>query len=148
VTSPPVPEHLVTAASRDAYAAVLGESGARLNAAMDAVLLGSGQTVADAEERLTSSVPELDSCGTGFWLLARLPFLAVKEEFATVWRGDEEAPLSAVSPFPLALSAIEAMRPRWMVFFVPFERAADETDKHLRRDVGRALLGVLAAWSG
>lgn len=140
-----VPDHLLTAPAREAYAALSGEVSARLNEALDALLLAGGGTPEDAEERLGALAGEVPGLGEGFWLLARLPFLAVKEEFATVWRGDDESPLSAVSPFPLALTAIEAMRPRWMVFFVPFEGAADDTDKHARREVGRVLLDTLAA---
>lgn len=142
-----VPDHLVTAPAREAYAALSGEVSARLNEALDAVLLAGGDRPEDAEERLTVVAGTVPGLGAGFWLLARLPFLAVKEEFATVWRGDDESPLSAVSPFPLALTAIEAMRPRWMAFFVPFDGAPDDTDKHARREVGRVLLEAVARLS-
>ena len=139
-----VPDHLVTAPAREAYAALSGDVSARLNEALDALLLAGGGTPEDAEERLGALAAEVPGLGEGFWLLARLPFLAVKEEFATVWRGNDESPLSAVSPFPLALTAIEAMRPRWMVFFVPYDGAPDDTDKQARREVGRVLLEAVA----
>ena len=148
VPPPAVPGHLVTPAGRNAYAALLEEDCARLNEALDVLLLAGGARVEDAEAALDAAIPEVPGQGPGYWLLARLPFLAVKEEFATVWRGNDETPLSAVSPFPLALTAIEVMRPRWMAFFVPFGTVPDDTDKHARREVGRALLTALAARTG
>ena len=71
-------------------------------------------------------------------------FLAVREEFATVWRGDVESPLSAVSPFPLALTAIEVMRPHCYAYFVPFAHAAHAPRAGPAAAVGDAFFRALA----
>ena len=97
---------------------LLSDLPARLNSALDHLLAGSD--VQEVERRLTADIPRIEGCGEGFWLLEPVHFLAVREEFATVWRGDDEALLSAVSPFPFALTAIEVMRPRYYVYFVPY----------------------------
>ena len=100
------PSFLVSAASREAAALMLTELPARLNGALDE-LLGDDDNVGarEVEAWLSATTPHVDGLGVGFWLVQPVGFLAVREEFATVWRGDLESPLSAVSPFPLALTA-------------------------------------------
>ena len=53
-----------------------------------------------------------------------------------------------MSPFPFALTAIEVMRPRYHVFFVPFGPVEREAGKEERRAVGRAFLDAMAAALG
>ena len=77
--------------------------------------------------------------------MAPVGFLAVRDEFATVWRGDEESPLSAVSPFPLALTAIEVMRPHCYAYFVPFVTPPQRPGKEARRVVGEAFFRAVTA---
>lgn len=128
--------------------ALVADLPARLNDALDAQLASADDDrgLRAAEARLTELHPELPTCGgAGFWLLARVPFMALKEDFANIWRGDEEVGLSELSPFPLALTAIEVMRPRYFVYFVPFDRAAGDASKQQRREVGRQFFAVLAA---
>ena len=95
------PSFLVSAASRQAAALMLTEPPARLNGALDE-LLGDDDHVGAriVEAWLSTTTPRIDGLGEGFWLVAPVGFLAVRDEFATVWRGDVESPLSAVSPFP------------------------------------------------
>ena len=126
---PQAPRYLRTAASRVAVAALLADLPARLNSALDGLVRpnGSDQDLRDVEELLVLRTGELDSCGgAGTWLVTHVPFFALQEDVANIWRGDEEALLSDVSPYPLALAAIEIMRPRYYAFFVPFEGAARE----------------------
>ena len=88
---------------------------------------------------------EIDSCGgAGTWLVTHVPFFALQEDVANIWRGDDEALLSDVSPYPLALAAIEIMRPRYYAFFVPFGGEAGEASTAQRRDVGRAFFVTVA----
>ena len=61
-----------------------------------------------------------------------------------MWRGDEESPLSEVSPFPLALTTIEVMRPHCFVYFVPFQPPPRHPGKAARRAVGHAFFDALA----
>ena len=140
------PSFLVSAASRQAAALMLTEPPARLNGALDE-LLGDDDHVGAriVEAWLSTTTPRIDGLGEGFWLVAPVGFLAVRDEFATVWRGDVESPLSAVSPFPLALIAIEVMRPHCYAYFVPFTTAPMHPGKEARRSVGDAFFQALAA---
>ena len=65
-----------------------------------------------------------------------------------MWRGRDEALLSTVSPFPVALTAIEVMRPRYFVYFVPYGSGPPEPDDEVRAAVGRAFLASLAGVLG
>jgi hypothetical protein len=144
---PDPPQYLRTAASREAVAALLADLPARLNSALDAVVRPNGgdQDLRDVEDLLALKAGELDSCGgAGTWIVTHVPFFALQEDVAIIWRGDEEALLSDVSPYPLALAAIEIMRPRYYVFFVPFEGAAREASTAQRREVGRVFFQTLA----
>ena len=119
---------------------------ARLNSALNAVLDRDHHAGARRVETwLTAATPDVEGLGEGFWLVQPVGFLAVREEFATVWRGHEESPLSEVSPFPLALTTIEVMRPRCFVYFVPFEAPPRHPGKAARRAVGHAFFDALAA---
>ncbi len=53
-----------------------------------------------------------------------------------------------MSPYPLALAAIEIMRPRYYVFFIPFAGAAAEASTAQRRAVGRSFFAVVAGMAG
>lgn len=145
------PAFLVSAASRQAAALMLTELPARLNGALDA-LLGEDDDVGarGVEAWLSATTPFVDELGVdglgeGFWLVAPVGFLAVRDEFATVWRSDKESPLSAFSPFPLALTAIEVMRPHCYAFFVPLVTTPQHPGQATRRAVGDAFLRALAA---
>lgn len=145
---PATPDYLRSRASRDALAALLSELPARLNAALDECLhTGEDQSrTREVEELLGRLHPTVEVCGgAGFWLVTRVPFMALKEDFANIWRGDEEVALAEVSPFPLALTAIEVMRPRWFVYFVPLVVPAREAAKEQRREVGRLFFETVAA---
>jgi hypothetical protein len=139
------PSFLVSAASREAAALMLTELPARLNGALDE-LLGDDDHVGarEVEAWLSATTPHVDGLGDGFWLIQPVGFLAVRDEFATVWRGDMESPLSAVSPFPLALTAIEVMRPHCYAYFVPFGTPPLHHDKETRRAVGDAFFHAIA----
>lgn len=139
---PRTPDYLSSDATREASQILLTDLPARLNGALDHVFAQVGHR--EVERRLTADVPQVEGCGEGFWLIAPVHFLAVREEFATVWRGDEEVPLSAVSPFPFALTAIEAMRPHFHVFFIPYGQVSPERDKTQRQSVGRTFLEAMA----
>jgi hypothetical protein len=143
---PRAPSFLVSAASRQAAALMLTELPALLNGALDE-LLGDDDHIGARliEGWLSSTAPGVDGVGEGFWLLEPVEFLAVRDEFATVWRGDEESPLSAVSPFPLALTAIEVMRPHCHVFFVPVDTAPLHPGKEARSAVGDAFFRAIAS---
>lgn len=142
------PDYLRSRASRDAVSVLLSELPARLNAALDECLHpGEGQSrTREVEELLGRLHPTVEVCGgAGFWLVTTVPFLALKEDFANIWRGDEEVALAEVSPFPLALTAIEVMRPRWFVYFVPFVVPVREAAKEQRQEVGRLFFETVAA---
>ncbi|MDX6357312.1 MAG: uncharacterized protein QOH37_366 [Nocardioidaceae bacterium] len=141
--APRTPDYLSSDATREAARILLTDLPARLNNALDHVFAGVDRR--EVERRLTADWPRIDGCGEGFWLISRVNFLAVREEFATVWRGHEEALLSAVSPFPFALTAIEVMRPRYHVFFVPYGPVPRAPEKEERRAIGRAFLETVAA---
>ena len=146
--APPVEvsDYLVSATSREAAAIMLAALPARLNSALNAVLDRDHHAGARRVETwLTAATPDVEGLGEGFWLVQPVGFLAVREEFATVWRGHEESPLSEVSPFPLALTTIEVMRPRCFVYFVPFEEPPRHPGKAARRAVGHAFFDALAA---
>ena len=96
------------------------------------------------EDLLVRETGHVDGCGEGNWLVTHVPFLALEEDVAQIWRGDHAALLSDVSPYPLALAAIEIMRPRYHVFFVPFDGASAEASTAQRRAVGRAFFAVVA----
>jgi HD superfamily phosphohydrolase len=143
---PRAPGFLVSAASRQAAALMLTEPPARLNGALDE-LLGDDDHVGarEVETWLSATTPHVDGLGEGFWLVQPVAFLAVRDEFATIWRHDVEQPLSAVSPFPLALTAIEVMRPHCYGYFVPLTTAPMHPSKEARRAVGDAFFQALAA---
>lgn len=140
------PSFLVSPASREAAALMLTELPARLNGALDE-LLGDDDNVGarEVEAWLSATTPHVDGLGEGFWLVQPVGFLAVRDEFATVWRGNLESPLSAVSPFPLALTAIEVMRPHCYAFFVPYGDPPLHHGTATRRAVGDAFFRTVAA---
>ena len=147
-SSPAAPDYLRSRASRDAVTTLLSELPARLNAALDECLhTGQNQSrTREVEELLGRRHPSVEVCGgAGFWLVTRVPFMALKEDFANIWRGDEEVALAYVSPFPLALTAIEVMRPRYFVYFTPFDPRARDAGKNQRREVGRLFFETVAA---
>jgi hypothetical protein len=86
---------------------MLTELPALLNGAFDE-LLGDDDHVGArlVEEWLSETTPTVDGLGEGFWLVQPVAFLAVRDEFATIWRNGVELPLRAVSPCPLARTAI------------------------------------------
>jgi HD superfamily phosphohydrolase len=143
---PRTPAFLVSAASRQAAVLMLTELPARLNGALDD-LLGDDDEVGarQLEAWLSATIPHVDGLGEGFWLVQPVAFLAVRDEFATVWRDNEESPLSAVSPFPLALTAIEVMRPHCYGYFVPFTGTPLHPGTEGRGAVGDAFFQGLAA---
>ena len=143
---PRAPEFLVSPASRQAAALMLTEPPARLNGALDE-LLGDDDHVGarEVEAWLSETTPHVDGFGEGFWLVEPVAFFAVREEFATIWRSGVEQPLSAVSPFPLALTAIEVMRPHCYGFFVPFAAPPLHPSAEARRAVGDAFFQAAAA---
>lgn len=144
----PIPDYVSNRASTEAVTVLAADVPARLNAAIDRIL----RRVADngglpaVEARLTREVPVVPSCGSGFWLVAEVPFRGMKEDVANIWRGSEQALLSDVSPYPIALAAIEIMRPRYQVFFVPFAAKPGEASTQQRREVGRLFLEQIASW--
>jgi len=143
---PRTPAFLVSAASREAAALMLTELPSRLNGALDELLDEDDQVGArEVEQWMSVTTPRVDGLGDGFWLVAPVGFLAVRDEFATVWRGDRESPLSAVSPFPLALIAIEVMRPHCYAYFVPFVTPPQRPGKEARRVVGKAFFRAVTA---
>ncbi len=132
-----------SAHSQRAPAALLDELPAQLNDALDRSV-ANADGVRAAEEHVGRLNPTVPACaGAGAWLVVRVPFLALEEGSTAVWRGDEEVPLSQVSPIPVALSAIEVMRPRYFVFFVPFEAAPVDATKEQRREIGARFLTAL-----
>lgn len=139
------PSFLVSAASRQAAALMLTELPARLNGALDE-LLGEDDDIGarEVEVWLSLDTPLVDGLGEGFWLVVPVGFLAVRDEFATVWWGGEESPLSAVSPFPLALTAIEVMRPHCYAFFVPYAATPQHPGQEARQAVGDAFFHAIA----
>jgi HD superfamily phosphohydrolase len=140
------PAFLVSAASREAAALMLSELPSRLNGALDELLDEDDHVGARIVEAwLSTMTPRVDGLGEGFWLVEPVGFLAVRDEFATVWRGEEESPLSAFSPFPLALVAIEVMRPHCYAYFVPFATAPQHPGKEARSAVGAAFFEAIAA---
>ena len=143
---PRAPNFLVSQASRQAAALMLTELPARLNGALDE-LLGDDDHVGArlVEEWLSETTPFVDGLGEGFWLVQPVAFLAVRDEFATIWRNGVELPLSAVSPFPLALTAIEVMRPHCYAHFVPFSATPMHPGTETRRAVGDAFFRGAAA---
>jgi hypothetical protein len=142
---PDVSDYLVSPAGREAAAIMLADLPARLNSALDAMLDADHHAGARrVEAALTALTAQVDGLGEGFWLVEPIGFLAVREEFATVWRGNQESPLSEVSPFPLALTAIEVMRPRCFVYFVPLQTPPQRPGKEARKAVGRAFFSALA----
>jgi HD superfamily phosphohydrolase len=142
---PEVSDYLVSPASREAAALMLAELPARVNSALE-VMLGVDRHAGArrVEDWLTERTTEVAGLGEGFWLVQPIGFLAVREEFATVWRGHEEYPLSELSPFPLALTTIEVMRPRCFVYFVPFRTPPRHPGKEGRRAVGHAFFETVA----
>jgi hypothetical protein len=125
---------------------MLTEPPARLNGALDE-LLGDDDHVGArlVEEWLSETTPYVEGLGEGFWLVQPVVFLAVRDEFATIWRNGVELPLSAVSPFPLALTAIEVMRPHCYAHFVPYTWAPTYPGPKTRRAVGDAFFRGAAA---
>ena len=143
------PAYLRSQASRQAVDVLATELPARLNSGLGAVLSrwGDDHDLSAAERLLTDQVPVVPECGEGCWLVTTMPFLALHDDFAGIWRGDEQALLSDVSPYPLALAAIDLMRPRFHIFFVPFEGPRREATTRQRREVGRAFLETVAGWA-
>ena len=109
------PAYLRTAAGTRVVDALLTEVPARLNAALDRLLrpTGSDAEMRAVEDLLVRETGQVDGCGEGNWIVTHVPFLALQEDVAQIWRGDHAALLSDVSPYPLALAAIEIMRPRY-----------------------------------
>ena len=144
----PIPDYLSNPASTEAVTVLAADVPARLNAAIDRTLrrVADNGDLPAVEARLTREVPVVPSCGPGFWLVAEVPFRGMKERVANIWRGSEQALLSDVSPFPIALAAIEIMRPRYQVFFVPFAATPGEASTQQRREVGRLFLEQIASW--
>ena len=143
---PRSPAFLVSAASREAAALMLTEPPARLNGALDELLGDDDHVGARIVEAWLSTIrPHVEGLGEGFWLVAPVGFLAVRDEFATIWRGDVESPLSAVSPFPLALTAIEVMRPHCYAYFVPFDSSPAHPGAQAQRAVGDVFFQALAS---
>ena len=118
----------------------MGGALARLNAALDAVLQPDRPDTAleDAERWLTDAVPAF--AGPGRWLLARTKFRAPDEEHASIWRGDHTVQLGELSPLAVALAAMEVMRPRYFVFFVPHDGEPTESGRDQRRELGAVFL--------
>jgi hypothetical protein len=134
------PDFLASTASQQAVAALQADLPARLNAALDAVLQPDRTDTAleDAERWLTDAVPAF--AGPGRWLLARTKFRALDEEHASIWRGDHTVQLGELSPLAVALAAMEVMRPRYFVFFVPHEGEPTESGRDQRRELGAVFL--------
>ena len=78
--------------------------------------------------------------GPGRWLLARTKFRALDEEHASIWRGDHTVQLGELSPLAVALAAMEVMRPRYFVFFVPHDGEPTESSRDQRRELGAVFL--------
>jgi len=78
--------------------------------------------------------------GRGRWLLARTQFRALDEEHASIWRGDHTVQLGELSPLAVALAAMEVMRPRYFVFFVPHDGEPTEPSRDERRELGAVFL--------
>jgi hypothetical protein len=121
-------------------AALQADLPARLNAALDAVLLPDRTDTAleDAERWLTDTVPAF--AGPGRWLLARTTFRALDEEHARIWSGDQTVQLGELSPLAVALAAMEVMRPTYFVFFVPHDGEPTEASRDQRRELGAIFL--------
>ena len=134
------PEFLTSKASRQAVAALQADLPAQLNAALDAVLRPdrTDADLEDAERWLTDAVPAFD--GPGRWLLARTEFRAIREEQASIWRGDRTVQLGELSPLAVALAAMEVMRPRYFAFFVPHDGEPTEPSRDQRRELGAVFL--------
>jgi hypothetical protein len=134
------PEFLTSKASRQAVAALQADLPAQLNAALDAVLQPNrtDADLEDAERWLTDAVPAFD--GPGRWLLARTEFRAIREEHASIWRGDHTVQLGELSPLAVALAAMEVMRPKYLAFFVPHDGEPTEPSRDQRRELGAVFL--------
>ena len=134
------PDFLASPASRQAVAALQADLPARLNAALDAVLQPdrAEDVLEDAERWLTGAVPAF--AGPGRWLLARTRFRALDQEHARIWRGDQTVQLGELSPLAVALAAMEVMRPRYFVFFVPYDGEPTEASRDQRRELGAIFL--------
>ena len=140
------PGYLRTAAARGVVAALMTELPARLNSALDRLLrpIEGDTDIRGVEDLLERQAGRVDGCGEGTWIVTYVPFLALQDDVAQIWRGDHPALLSDVSPYPLALAAIEIMRPRYYVFFVPFDGAGGEASTAQRRAVGRAFFAAIS----
>ena len=117
-----------------------------MNAALDRLLrpVEDDTDLRAVEDLLGREAGRIDGCGEGTWIVTHVPFQALEEDVAQIWRGDHPALLSDVSPYPLALAAIEIMRPRYYVFFVPFDGASGDASTAQRRAVGRAFFAAVA----
>lgn len=142
-----LPAYVQSPATRLAAQVLQSELPALLNAALDDLLQPQeGAESRAAERKLDLQVASVPGCGDGFWFVDTSRFRALEDDFAGVWRDDEEALLSEVSPFPIALAALEIMRLRHMVFFVPFDGRPGEATAEQRRAVGKAFFDALSTW--
>jgi HD superfamily phosphohydrolase len=142
-----LPAYLHSPASRQSVQVLQSELPALLNAALDELL--GPQTDARsraAEMKLGLQVTSVPGCGDGFWFVDTSGFTALEDDFAGIWRDDDEALLSDVSPFPIALAALEIMRLHHMVFFVPLDGRPGEATAMQRRAVGKAFFDALSTW--
>lgn len=141
------PAYVQSPATRQAAEVLQSELPALLNAALDDLLQPrDGSESRAAERKLDLQVSSVPGCGDGFWFVDTWRFRALEDDFAGVWRDDEEALLSEVSPFPIALAALEIMWLRHMVFFVPFDGRNGEVTAAQRRAVGKAFFDALSTW--
>ena len=57
-----------------------------------------------------------------------------------IWRGDRTVQLGELSPLAVALAAMEVMRPRYFVFFIPHDGEPTESSRDQRRELGAVFL--------
>lgn len=143
-----LPAYVQSPAAQQSVRVLQSELPALLNAALDELLRPQrdAQESRAAEMKLGLQVPSVPGCGDGFWLVDTSPFRALEEDFAGIWRDDDETLLGELSPFPIALAALEIMRLRHMVFFVPLDGGPGEATAEQRRAVGKAFFEALSSW--
>jgi HD superfamily phosphohydrolase len=143
-----LPAYVQSPASRQSVQVLQSELPALLNAALDELIRPNAEEPGNhaAEMKLGLQVPSVPGCGDGFWFVSTSHFTALEDDFAGIWRDDEQALLSDVSPFPIALAALEIMRLRHMVFFVPLDARPGEVTADQRRAVGKAFFDAVSTW--